>query len=549
MNVIEVIKKLGNNEQLETKEFYLLTDFLINYKTKSKQTVDAYKLYIEYLLDNYNGNDKEINKFVSSLFKKRSDGYFYSYGDFLNNNTFKKITDYEKHKYFLEPLFENPTLYGVVHSNNISGSIIFEILNSLKTTEDKEKFCIFLMKKTNFYLNNDSIGLLSKLRFFDFLKYSLNNYKIETQKGRDIANIIIKSNGEFNDSFIYQISLKNISPFEQNIHNIIFQNYMFTENNLDIIFGTDNISMLLHIISQFRFDSNYKLKKQHFVILLKQHKFTEIFNLMSSNKFLNPEGLFDIFWSELETHYEQSNNSNSSNLCNIYKLFSKIMNNQNNEHLNVFLQKKWYDVCDYLIKEKKIVANDANYISYVSSNPNINLFDEYFQELKYSTEHLRLACLYALEPIVKVLLNNKVIPTQNCYRALFEGKIINTIVIPRIIDILIFGGYNLSYDDIVFATKFRVALNKSIFTINFEPKEDFYEACTVDFRPEYNEMMYKNITWLRKWCKCANKGTDFTEIKRFIKKYNLKLDNVCKENLVKNNVNNKPKTELLSLCD
>jgi hypothetical protein len=515
---------------------------------KSIEIVNLYKIYIYYLLDNYDGIDPEINDFLISLLKKRSSGYFYYYGDIIDENMFKKITCYEKHEYFLEIWVEYQYNYqSSIYGSSVLGNSIRDILNSLETIEDKEKFCFFLKEKKNITINTDIIGLLYKFKFLDFLKYFLSVYRIDTQWGRDIASIIIKTNGIINDSFIYQIS--KINKFEINIHNFIFDNYKFTENDINIIFGSGNISMILHIISNSQLDDNYKLNKACFTLLLRHQKFSDIFNLMINNKILNFQDMFDIFWNELETQCILASNPNTTIICEIYRFFAESMNNACNSHLDIFLQKKWYMACDYLINDKKIVMNDMNYFSYVSSNPDTNLFEKYFSELKYSVEHLRLACFYQLEVIVKASLNNKIIPTQICYRALFDQKNLNKQAIAQIVDLLIFGGYNLSYDDILIATKFGVELNKSVFTNNFEPKEDFYDMCSLDFMPEYNDKMYKDTIWLRKWCKFANKGVDFTEIKRFIKKHNLKLDDMCKENLLKNNIKNKPKEELLKMCD
>lgn len=549
MNIQSAKEKLKKNEQLEIEEFYEITEFLIKTNNiKTKEIIDLYKMYIYYLLDNYNGIDPEINDFLISLLKKRSSGYFYYCGDIIDENMFKKITCYEKHEYFLELWFDHESQSQSYMLGGASlGNSIRYILSSLETIEDKEKFCFFLKEKANISMNNDMVGLLCKFKLLDFLKYCLSVYRIETQKGRDIASIIIKTNGIINDSFIYQIS--KINQFEINIHKYIFDNYKFTENDIDIILGSNNIAMILYIISTLQLNDNYKLNKTCFTLLLKHQKFSDIFNLMVKNKILNFQDMFNIFWSELETQCILASNPNTTIIFEIYRLFVESMNNACNSHLDIFLQKKWYIACDYLINDKKIVTNDMNYFSYVSSNPDINLFEKYFQELTYSVEHLRLACFYQLEEIVKASLNNKIIPTQNCYRALFDQKNLNKPAIVQIVDLLIFGGYNLSYDDILIATKFGVELNKSVFTNNFEPKEDFYDMCSLDFMPEYNDKMYKDPIWLRKWCKFANKGVDFTEIKRFIKKHNLKLDDICKANLLKNNIKNKPKEELLKMCD
>lgn len=133
---------------------------------------------------------------------------------------------------------------------------------------------------------------------------------------------------------------------------------------------------------------------------------------------------------------------------------------------------------------------------------NFDIFKNLFLHgLKMSTEILEIACKYINEQVMHYLLENKIQPNKQCFDAIVNSMADNNIGyrykskqnnIPQVskktelINIITNFGYNLTYDDILYATRCKVVI-KNIENYNIKFDNRFIEICSeIGFYPDYN---------------------------------------------------------------
>jgi hypothetical protein len=391
---------------------------------------------------------------------------------------------------------------------------------------------------------------------------------INNQEYRDILstkNIVNILNTKYK-SDAFELMMWN---FNKNAYDLMFCDCKYNEEELLRIF-TGKPEMLQHVLSKIQLKENIKIDEKYFEIIIYYNIFSPIANLIKNNYIVNLDKCFRLFWDKIEKCIitNMDNTSHHSlvyisknevvNFLNIYKIFIESGIYVHNYHFDVFFKKGWIDFIDFLIKEKKIYPTKNNFESYVTHTINDNTCNEYFPELNFSEEELYLACLNKRVNIIKIILEQKIIPTHRCFCAILE-KINNNIAISFLelnnikttIDHFIHYSYYLTNDDILLLTKKKIIINNSFFTKNLkfndDEKEEFYSYCDLDFMPEYNDTLFNDILWLRRMCKTAKRADDYKIIKQFVKRTKLNIDFICYVYLMNNYNHNKMKDELLAM--
>lgn len=157
-------------------------------------------------------------------------------------------------------------------------------------------------------------------------------------------------------------------------------------------------------------------------------------------------------------------------------------------------------------------------------------------------------CRHGDSKIVNFILNNKVVPTKECYGKALINKNINEI--PSIVSLLIKYGYKISNDDIIYAAKYKTELYDCQYTRNFIPTLEYFSYCTNGFAPVYNDNCkchewYNNLNGIKKLFSDASKASDFQSIYKLSSR-NIKFDDECLEILdKKSHIKSKCKDNLI----
>jgi len=104
-----------------------------------------------------------------------------------------------------------------------------------------------------------------------------------------------------------------------------------------------------------------------------------------------------------------------------------------------------------------------------------------------NSETLEKACCYHAINIMKYILNKKIMPTRKCFEGIIQkigGQLLD---FNDMLDILVKFGYKLTYDDVMFATRYRYEIrNIDYYGIKFDEK--FIELCyELNFFPYQNQ--------------------------------------------------------------
>jgi hypothetical protein len=168
-------------------------------------------------------------------------------------------------------------------------------------------------------------------------------------------------------------------------------------------------------------------------------------------------------------------------------------------------------------------------------------------------EYLVAACYGNNKVMMEFLLDNKLVPNNQCIPALFTRELPKTFIdiarynkftvnkiipdniknthsikaISDLVNIILKYNYNLEYNDILVLTKNFIQINQiERYNIKFDSK--FLEICSeAGFYPTYNHGTTPDIKCLQKEC---SKSGNITAIKELIKKHKFKPDNICMQN-------------------
>jgi hypothetical protein len=364
-------------------------------------------------------------------------------------------------------------------------------------------------------------------------------------------------------------SMTNTYNFNKNIYDLVFLDPKYNENEIKMIFKMKS-DIISHILTKMQLEDDVKFDEKYFGILMFYNIFSPISNLIKNNFIINHDKCFNLFWRKIEKcaivdfSYIYTNSDayifkkDIENIINIYKTFNsgEYGNYIDKNHFDIFFKRGWISLVDFLIKEKNIFPEKSSFESYIINIPDDKRFQDYFPEIDFTENELYLACLNKRVNIIKIILEQKIIPTQRCFRAIFEKYNNNVCIlgteynnIKTIIDNFIHYSYYLNNEDILFLTKKRFMINDSFITRNLKfndiEKEEFYSYCDIDFIPKYNDSLFNDILWLRRMCKTAKRIDDYKFIKNFIKRTKIEMDLVCYIYMMNNNNNNKIKDELM----
>jgi hypothetical protein len=160
---------------------------------------------------------------------------------------------------------------------------------------------------------------------------------------------------------------------------------------------------------------------------------------------------------------------------------------------------------------------------------------------KYDNTALEYACKNQNLELIKLILSNKVKPTNECFEATIQSYS-NGIryAVPKktnikadIIDMLVASGYKVTYENVVMATKLSVELH-NFKSLGIELSSKFMEVCaSVGFYPYENCGIKPNLKCLRLEC---NKSGNLTIIRKLVAS-GLKPDAKCLSNACKHKSN------------
>ncbi len=171
------------------------------------------------------------------------------------------------------------------------------------------------------------------------------------------------------------------------------------------------------------------------------------------------------------------------------------------------------------------------------------------------TDYLIAACHGQNKEMIEFLLDNKIVPTSDCIKALFTSAVNNDIIdinekygknmfyeksvpvspkdsiniknITELLNILLNYNYTITYDDLIFITKYYVTIpNIQKYNLTFDNK--FLEICSeIGFYPPYDHNIKPDIRCLQKEC---IKSGNLQAIKELVLKQKIKPDNICIQN-------------------
>lgn len=216
--------------------------------------------------------------------------------------------------------------------------------------------------------------------------------------------------------------------------------------------------------------------------------------------------------------------------------------NLNNEILNECCINGSMSNVNYIL-ENKIIPNDENLITVIRVRRD-EIIDMFLSMGCLLTNNVfREACKQNNIKIIKECFDNKIVPTTDNFDDLFKlchvyqnrERLNNTrnSIITDIIDIFIYNGYQLTYDNLLKATSCSIVIN-NIEQFQFKLDNRFYDLCfDYNFYPSYYDQQ-NNLNILIKECKRAG---NLTNIRKIILKDKISPNQECLENacLVKNN--------------
>jgi hypothetical protein len=286
--------------------------------------------------------------------------------------------------------------------------------------------------------------------------------------------------------------------------------------NLYSYIEIDDYSGFVRYISSVIIKNNIKIDNCCFQYLVESNNLSIIQKLIDNDLIINLDFCFDIFFE----HFVKNLKSKEQIVFDIYVKFDNKINTENIYHFNNSTTD--LRIFDYLIKKYKFSFTFTHYKALAKLN-NTDVCIKYTKN--FNIEHLVLACeVHNLKLITYCLLDMKIKPNHECFDVLITNNTYLKLDVAKIIDMFVAYGFNLTYDDILLATKNRITLNDNIFTKKFTPTKSFFDLCDFDFQPEYNKEMYRNMLWIYRLCHIARTSNHYTMIKSELKQRGLKLD-------------------------
>jgi hypothetical protein len=373
-----------------------------------------------------------------------------------------------------------------------------------------------------------------------------------------IENKYINKNNICNDNIIHILNKRN------NIIKSIFENNIIKKDDLtdeikNLIINK-NFNTVLYFINNDYFEKN-NLSKEHIDIIIYKAD-NDILQSVFEKKIIEKHDLTEeiinnIINQELENSIQylienqifDENNLNKNNLINIIKKYD-------DDTLELILKKNIFSKIKF----------DKSDLDIIIENLEENMILQFlelpcFTDLDLNGDFLDTACKTLSIKIIKLILENKVVPTQKQYNLLFnnDNAKVHKDKIVKLVNLFIHYGYEIKDEDIVFATKNKIELEPSQYTQKYIPSDEFYKNCSIIFIPSYNNVnkqkAYENIinnllentifiydlAYIKNIVKVKfkNKKIKLTENARNnLKKFN---DGTCRHKRIRN--------EILDLCD
>ena len=316
----------------------------------------------------------------------------------------------------------------------------------------------------------------------------------------------------------------------------------------------DNPSIIKYLSKVFK-DPAYELTKDQFCSFLSLNYGVSTIRLfISSSKIVTLEKIQAIF--KIFEYDNRSNKDQHRDILEKYDNFEvdqKILETACSEGLIKFVEK--------IITKKILVPTQKCLYNAVSGNSkgayaSIDLCKFLISSgCQLNTECLINACKNRNIGIIEFILQNKIVPTRECFIALFSNDNNDYVRMRRfqrtgknnnigsaepttkIIDMLASAGYKVTYDDIVLATQNKIFINDyTRFGIKLDEK--FMEICAeVGYYPYNLDGIKPTLKCLQKECGKSMAGSLAT-IKNIINKDGVEPDVICLQNACshKNNI-------------
>ncbi len=365
-------------------------------------------------------------------------------------------------------------------------------------------------------------------------------------------------------SMLYTDILNNISMFTN--YNTLFNNFIRNfrldyYRNRECSHQKKAIELFTTLIDIIDID---KIPNDYFIIMCSQNTgFDEIIkkkltnmnnitqtifkNIVSSNNknlieflFESKNLVFEVTSDLLE--YVCSNHSINNYVNRHNKMYFEPDNKANSSKFNA-------KIITELLNHKVTVTKKAILIA-ILNTVSIEIIKQLIMlGPEICTDYLEAACFSVNTEVTDFLLDNKIIPTNECFKQLFsksnnkyeelysdkcgkripysirDGSLIKeyTSMVTKLINY----NYTVTYKDVLMATEFYVTIpNIEKYNIKFDSK--FLDICSeASFYPNYKHNIVPDVSCLQRECK---KSGNITAIRELINKQKIKPDAICLEN-------------------
>lgn len=216
---------------------------------------------------------------------------------------------------------------------------------------------------------------------------------------------------------------------------------------------------------------------------------------------------------------------------------------------------------------------------------NFDIASKFIEKITPDVSCLATACSRLNLDLINKILHYKIVPNQECFNALLQHQRVNyyyadkqstdAFKVAKLIDVLIYNGYKITYDDVVFALEHGCFIN-DIQRFDFKFKTDFLERCAVlgyypypnlDIKPTLKCLEVEcgkanNVPNIKKMLasnpdlkpdvKCLEKACDhrsnITNIRYLVEVHGVKPNNECLK-VISKHLRNSTLTFLLSHMD
>lgn len=144
------------------------------------------------------------------------------------------------------------------------------------------------------------------------------------------------------------------------------------------------------------------------------------------------------------------------------KYSDQITSECNNEIVDMMTQRFVPHVFQLLLAGETYSEKDPSHKcieSYLNHVDNDELCEEHFSNINFEERDLYLACNYKKINMIKMILEQKIIPTTNCFKALFDRKIFDKNTMTQIVDLFTHYNYDFTGNDIELLNKNRISIN------------------------------------------------------------------------------------------